>query len=305
MHEIEHASYQQAEFALVTGEDIGSIGAGRHGEIGCVPPDLRDYDDAVSGVDAAGWRASMAEERRSLIEHGVFKWVDPPDGIQAIPSRFLCRWKYNQGGVACRQKSRVVVQNFREADTGADKAAPVASQEPVHILIANAVKRDLILRRPDVKTAFLQTGMGGCVDVWMCVRHPSQRIRVPRGTGESSMTNESVAVRPASLPPWLVGHDAHVLAGDGFYLQHYRPVRLQPGRRIRFVILYVHDILKRVLKYPRGTISIRLTFSEDAEHGGKLTAYVDTDHAGDIDKANFFTGVVVYFVGAPVDWKCR
>ena len=82
-------------------------------------------------------------------------------------------------------------------------------------------------------------------------------------------------------------------------------MRLQPGRRIRFVILYVHDILKRVLKYPRGTISIRLTFSEDAEHGGKLTAYVDTDHAGDIDKANFFTGVVVYFVGAPVDWKCR
>ena len=165
MHEIEHASYQQAEFALVTGEDIGSIGAGRHGEIGCVPPDLRDYDDAVSGVDEAGWRASMAEERRSLIEHGVFKWVDPPDGIQAIPSRFLCRWKYNQGGVACRQKSRVVVQNFREADTGADKAAPVASQEPVQTLIANAVKRDLILRRPDVKTAFLQTGMGGCVDV--------------------------------------------------------------------------------------------------------------------------------------------
>ena len=56
-----------------------------------MPPDPLTYDDAVSGVDAVGWRASMAEERRSLIEHDVFEWVDPPQGIQAIPSRFLYR----------------------------------------------------------------------------------------------------------------------------------------------------------------------------------------------------------------------
>ena len=56
-----------------------------------IPPDPLTYDDAVSGVDAVGWRASMAEERRSLIEHDVFEWVDPPQGIQAIPSRFLYR----------------------------------------------------------------------------------------------------------------------------------------------------------------------------------------------------------------------
>ena len=99
------------------------------------------YNDAVGGVDAAGWGASMAEKHRSLIEHDVFEWVDPPEGIQAIPSRFLYRWKCNQDGAACRQKSRVVVQGFHEADTEADEAAPVASQESVHILTANAAKR--------------------------------------------------------------------------------------------------------------------------------------------------------------------
>ena len=157
--EIEHASYQQAEYAFVTGEHIGSIGAGTPGEIGFMSPDPRTYDDAVSGDDEAGWRASMAEERRSLIEHDVFEWVDPPEGIQAIPSRFLYRWKYNQDGVACRHKSRVVVRGFHEADTEADKAAPVASQESVHILIANAAMRGLIPRQLDIKTAFLQARM--------------------------------------------------------------------------------------------------------------------------------------------------
>ena len=83
--EISHASYEQAAYALITGHDVGSIGAGKPGEIGYMPPDPRTYDDAVSGVDAVGWRENMAEERWSLIEHDVFEWVDPPAGIQAIP----------------------------------------------------------------------------------------------------------------------------------------------------------------------------------------------------------------------------
>ena len=124
-----------------------------------MPPEPITDDDAVSGVDAVGWRASMAEERRSLTEHDVFEWVDPPQGIQAIPSRFLYGWKYNQDGKPCRQKLRVVVQGFHEADTGAHKTAPVASQESVHLLIANAANNGLILRQVDVKTAFLQARM--------------------------------------------------------------------------------------------------------------------------------------------------
>ena len=54
-----------------------------------IPPDPLTYDDAVSGVDAVGWRASMAEERRSLIEHDVLEWVDSPQRIQAILPRFF------------------------------------------------------------------------------------------------------------------------------------------------------------------------------------------------------------------------
>ena len=61
--------------------------------------------------------------------------------------------------------------------------------------------------------------------------------------------------------------------------------------------------LKRVLKYLKGTVSMGMTYSEDAEDGNKLTAYVDSDHAGDQDKGYSATGIVLYFVGGPVDWR--
>ena len=42
--------------------------------------------------------------------------------------------------------------------------------------------------------------------------------------------------------------------------------------------------LKRVFRYLKGTVSIGITYSEDAGDGDKLTAYVDSDHAGDQER---------------------
>ena len=106
-----------------------------------MPPDPRNYDFAVSGIDPVVLRASMADERTPLIEQDVFGWADPLQDLQAIPSRFIERWKYDQDGMPCRHKLRMVVQGFHEADTGADKAAPVASHQSVHLLTAMAAKR--------------------------------------------------------------------------------------------------------------------------------------------------------------------
>ena len=61
--------------------------------------------------------------------------------------------------VPVRPKSRVVVQGFHEADTGADKAAPVASVESVHLVVSNAAGFGQALRQADMKTAFLNSMM--------------------------------------------------------------------------------------------------------------------------------------------------
>ena len=77
--------------------------------------------------------------------------------LNPILTKFIHKWKYNQDGIPIRPKSRVVVQGFYEADTGADKAAPVASMESAHLLLAIVTQHGLVLKQADIKTAFLHT----------------------------------------------------------------------------------------------------------------------------------------------------
>ena len=58
-----------------------------------------------------------------------------------------------------------------------------------------------------------------------------------------------------------------------------------------------------MLRYLKGTVSIGITYSEDAEDGGKLATYVDSEQTGDQDKGYSTTGVVLYLTGGPVDWR--
>lgn len=60
--------------------------------------------------------------------------------------------------------------------------------------------------------------------------------------------------------------------------------------------------LKRMLRYLKGTISIGITNSEDAEDGDKLTAYVDSDFTEDKDGRRSTTSVFLFLAGGPVDW---
>ena len=50
-----------------------------------------------------------------------------------------------------------VVQDFHGPETGADKAAPVASMESVHLLVALAAQHAFVLKQADTKTAFLHS----------------------------------------------------------------------------------------------------------------------------------------------------
>ena len=60
---------------------------------------------------------------------------------------------------------------------------------------------------------------------------------------------------------------------------------------------------KGVLRYLKGTSSIGRTHGEDANDGDKLTAYVDSDHAGDQNEGCSTTGFGLYLAGDPVEWR--
>ena len=53
-----------------------------------MPADPATYDEAMSGPDAARWRASMNDEEQSLYDHDVFDWVLPPENVQPLATRF-------------------------------------------------------------------------------------------------------------------------------------------------------------------------------------------------------------------------
>ncbi|CAB1114301.1 unnamed protein product [Ectocarpus sp. CCAP 1310/34] len=110
----------ETEYALVIGGEIGNLGQGIPGQLGYMPADPPNYRAAVNGPDAVGWMKSMEEENRSLLDHDVYEWVDPPRDAQIIPSKYIYKWKYNEAGIAVRQKSRIVVQGFHEAEAGTE-----------------------------------------------------------------------------------------------------------------------------------------------------------------------------------------
>ena len=101
----------------------------------------------------------MIDEHQSLYDHDVFDWVGAPEGAQLLPAKFHFRWKYNEEDVSVRPKSRVVVEGFHEADTGADKAAPMAIMESVHLVLSHSAYNRGPLRQADIKTAFLHSRM--------------------------------------------------------------------------------------------------------------------------------------------------
>lgn len=343
-------------------------------------------------------------------------------------------WKYNQDGVAVRAKTRVVVQGFHEADTGVDKAAPVASMESVHLVLAVAAYNHLVLKPADIKTAFLHARIPEDAEPTYVIPpkgfpcSPDQANQVwllkawlyglrlsPKGWNSTFhiFLLELGFVRSTADPCLYSLHDGEVLLlvyvddilftgtdedlvttiisqlkerfetvdlGDakfllGMAIQRHlnagtllltqeaytkavlakfnmadaNPTRtpaevgpvttaedevLSPEDTTTFrsatgSVLYLsrgtrpdiaHSVLvltrsmaqpgpkamaklKRLLRYLKGTTSIGITYSEDAEDGDKLTAYADSDFGGDLDDRKSTTGIVLFLAGGPVDWR--
>ncbi|CAB1111435.1 unnamed protein product [Ectocarpus sp. CCAP 1310/34] len=417
---------------MVTGSDFGNLGRGSPGEVGYMPADPATYDEAMSGPDAARWRASMNDEEQSLYDHDVFDWVLPPEDAQLLPTRFHYRWKYNQEHVPVRPKSRVVVQGFHEADTGADKAAPVASMESVHLVVSHAAGFGQALRQADMKTAFLnsrmskkdkpiyvippkgftcsqeQTKLVWRLKAWLY----GLRLSPKSWNGTFHLFLLEIGFVPSTADPCLytlnggevillVYVDDILLTGAkeelvttiieqmkerfetvdlgeakfilGMAIQRNleagtilltqeaytkavlakfgmadvraaatpaekEPVTtkeenaLSPEQTTMFrsatgSVLYIsrgsrpdisHSVLvltksmaklgpkalaklKRLMRYLKGTTSLGITYRKDAQGGDKLTAYVDSDFAGDLDDRKSTTGVVLTLAGGPVD----
>jgi Reverse transcriptase (RNA-dependent DNA polymerase)/gag-polypeptide of LTR copia-type/Integrase core domain/GAG-pre-integrase domain len=127
-------------------------------------------DQALASDAADLWIKAMNEELASLYENDTWTVEPLPDGVRAIPCKWVFKIKRDAQGNIERYKARLVAKGFQQvAGVDYDEVyAPVSKHSSLRALLSIVANDDLELHQLDVKTAFLNGVLEE--DIWMT--HP-------------------------------------------------------------------------------------------------------------------------------------
>ncbi|GKF20786.1 retrovirus-related pol polyprotein from transposon TNT 1-94, partial [Tanacetum coccineum] len=103
------------------------------------------------------WINAMQEEIHEFKRLKVWELVSCPDKVFLMKLKWIYKVKTDEFGGVLKNKARLVAQGFRQEE-GIDfkeSFVPVARIEAIHIFVANAAHKNMIIYQMDVKTAFL------------------------------------------------------------------------------------------------------------------------------------------------------
>ncbi|GJV08302.1 retrovirus-related pol polyprotein from transposon TNT 1-94 [Tanacetum coccineum] len=103
------------------------------------------------------WIDAMQEEIYEFQRLEVWELVPCLDKVLLIKLKWIYKVKTDEFGGVLRNKARLVAQGFRQEE-GIDfeeSFAPVARIEAIHIFVANAAHKNMMIYQMDIKTAFL------------------------------------------------------------------------------------------------------------------------------------------------------
>lgn len=115
------------------------------------------YDEAIASPQASDWIKACASEFKSMLHNKVFVWAQLPQGLTALPSKWIFTIKRRLDGTVDKYKARIVAGGHKQRD-GIDfqeTYAPVAKFVSLRILLAMAALDDLEGEQCDIVTAFL------------------------------------------------------------------------------------------------------------------------------------------------------
>jgi hypothetical protein len=119
----------------------------------------KNYQDIKNCSDSEKWYKAVEIELNALKRNKTWVLVDRPKNRNIVGSRFTFKIKRNKNGEVAKYKARLVAQGFSQ-EYGTDYKetfAPVAKMASLRILLAIAVKFDLLIEQVDAITAFLQS----------------------------------------------------------------------------------------------------------------------------------------------------
>lgn len=114
------------------------------------------YQEATNGPDKQAWKAAMASEFDSLLQHCVGTLVVPPPDANIIGGMWVFAKKRDEYNRLVRTKARwVVFGNHQiQGNDFNDTYASVGKIDSLRLLLALAVSKKLLICQFDVETAF-------------------------------------------------------------------------------------------------------------------------------------------------------
>nr|GEW96192.1 hypothetical protein [Tanacetum cinerariifolium] len=249
------------------------------------------FDAFLTSVEAKNFKQAMIKP----------SWID---AMQEEIHKFeRLQVKIDEFDGVLKNKTRLVAQRFRREE-GIDfeeSFAPVARIEAIHIFIANASHKNMMIYQMDVKTTFLNGEL-------------KEEVYVSQPEGFVDQDNPSYVY---NLKKALYGlkqapHAWYDMLSSFLISQHFVRGAVDPTlftRQARKDLLLAKpskkhlQAVKRTFRYLKGTINMGLWYSKDT--GISLTAYVDAYHAGCQDTRRSKSGSAQFLGDKFVSWSSK
>ncbi|CAI7875774.1 unnamed protein product [Closterium sp. NIES-53] len=114
-------------------------------------------EEALAGPDREKWLVSRDAEYQSLLQNGTWDLVVLPEGMKAVPCKWVLRIKTDDKGQVTIYKSRLVAKGFMQKETQDfnEIFAPTAKPPTLRVLLVDAAVSGKFIIQMDISMAFL------------------------------------------------------------------------------------------------------------------------------------------------------
>ncbi|GJX53776.1 retrovirus-related pol polyprotein from transposon TNT 1-94 [Tanacetum coccineum] len=250
-------------------------------------------------MDDSKWIEAMQEELHQFDRLQVWELVDKPFGKTVIKLKWLWKNKKDEDQTVIRNKARLVAKGYAQEE-GIDfeeSFALVARLEAVLIFVAYAAHKT---SDPPIPKRYLH--QSGQVRLEILKKYGMEKCDTV-GTPMATKTKLD-----ADLSGKLVDQTNYrSKIGSLMYLTSSRPDIVQAVcycacYQARPIEKHLKEV-KRIFRYLRGTINMRLWYLKDS--GFELTAFSDVDHAGCLDTRKSTSGGIQFLGDKLVSWMSK